>query len=40
VDLGLAGMILVALAYPVYNQILKKERKKIAPDIHSLTDDY
>lgn len=36
---GIAGMILVALAYPVYNRILKKERARIAPEILRLTDE-
>ena len=37
--LGLAGMVPMALAYPIYNRILKKERKKIAPEILRLTDE-
>ena len=36
---GLAGMILVALAYPVYNRILRKERERIAPEILRLTEE-
>ena len=36
---GLLGMVLVALAYPLYNRVLKKERAKIAPDILRLTDE-
>lgn len=36
---GLAGMILVALAYPLYNRTLKKERERIAPEILHLTDE-
>ena len=36
---GLVGMILVALAYPVYNRVLKKERSRIAPEILRLTDE-
>jgi len=36
---GLAGMVLVALAYPVYNRVLKKERARIAPEILRLTDE-
>ena len=35
---GLAGMALVALAYPLYNRVLKKEREKIAPQILALSD--
>ncbi|MBE6751282.1 MAG: hypothetical protein E7556_02020 [Ruminococcaceae bacterium] len=37
--LGVAGIILAGIAHPVYNRIVKKERKKIAPQIISLTDD-
>ena len=36
---GLAGMILVALAYPIYNRTLKKERERIAPEILRLSDE-
>lgn len=39
VIIGLLGIILVSLAYPVYNRILKSERKKIAPEIIRLTDE-
>ena len=37
--IGLAGMVLVALAYPVYNRVLKKQRERIAPEILRLTDE-
>ena len=36
---GVVGMVLVALAYPLYNHILKKQRKKIAPEILRLSDE-
>lgn len=36
---GLAGLVLVALAYPVYNWTQKKERDRIAPQILKLTDE-
>ena len=39
IPVGIAGMILVALAYPVYNRVLKKERAKIAPEILRLSDE-
>ena len=39
VIIGLVGMILVTLAYPIYNRTLKKERNKIAPDILRITDE-
>ena len=37
--IGVAGLVLVALAYPIYNRILKKERQRIAPEILRLTDE-
>ena len=36
---GVAGMVLVALAYPLYNRVLKKERQRIAPEILRLSDE-
>ena len=36
---GLVGLVLVALAYPVYNRTLKAERERIAPEILRLTDE-
>ena len=39
VVMGVIGMILVCLAYPVYNCALKKERAKAAPEILRLTDE-
>ena len=39
IPVGLAGIVLVALAYPVYSRILKKERQRIAPEILRLTDE-
>ena len=39
VTVGLIGCSLVALAYPVHNFILKRERKRIAPEIIRLTDE-
>lgn len=37
--IGVVGMALVALAYPVYNRVLKKERERIAPEILRLSDE-
>ena len=37
--LGIVGIALVGLAYPIYNRIIVKERKKIAPEIIRLTDE-
>ena len=36
---GVMGLILVALAYPMYNNVLKKERKKVASEILELTEE-
>lgn len=36
---GIAGMVLVALAYPIYNRVLKRQRERIAPEILRLTDE-
>ena len=37
--IGLLGILGVALAYPLYNRITKKERERIAPEILRLTDE-
>ena len=37
--ISVVGMVLVALAYPLYNRILKSERQKIAPEILRLSDE-
>lgn len=37
--IGGAGVILVSLAYPTYIAVLKREKKKIAPEIIRLTDE-
>ena len=37
--IGIVGMVLVALAYPLYNRVLKKQREKIAPQILRLSDE-
>ena len=36
---GLVGLVMVALAYPVYTGVLKKERARIAPEILRLTEE-
>ena len=36
---GIVGMVLVALAYPLYNRVLKKQRERIAPEILRLSDE-
>lgn len=37
--IGIVGIMLVCMAYPIYNCIIKKERKRIAPEIIRLTDE-
>lgn len=37
--IGVAGLIPVALAYPVYSRVLKKERQRIAPEVLRLADE-
>lgn len=37
--IGIVGIVLVCVAYPIYNRILKKERERIAPEIIRLTDE-
>lgn len=39
IAVGIGGMVLVALAYPIYNRVLKRQRKKIAPEILRLSDE-
>ena len=39
IAVGLVGMVLVALAYPLYNRVLEKQREKIAPEILRLSDE-
>lgn len=37
--IGIIGMIILALAYPIYQKVIKKEREKVAPEIIRLTDE-
>lgn len=39
VIVGIVGAALAAFAYPMYNVVLKRERKKVAPEILRLTDE-
>lgn len=39
VAVGVSGMLLMALAYPLYSRSLRREREKIAPEILRLTDE-
>lgn len=36
---GIIGMVLMALAYPIYNRVLKTNRAKIAPEVLQLTEE-
>lgn len=36
---GVVGCVPVCLAYPIYNLIVRRERKKVAPEILRLTDE-
>lgn len=36
---GIFGIIMASMAFPLYNHITKKERERIAPDIIRLTDE-
>lgn len=36
---GVIGIVLVSLAYPLYHRTVKKERERIAPEIMRLTDE-
>ena len=36
---GILGLVMVALAYPLYNHVLKKERQRIAPEILRLSEE-
>ena len=36
---GILGLVMVALAYPVYDIVLRKERQRIAPEILRLSDE-
>jgi hypothetical protein len=39
IPVGIIGIVFVALAYPAYNRVLKKQREKIAPEILRLSDE-
>ena len=39
IPVGLAGIVLAALAWPVYTRVLKRERERVAPEILRLTDE-
>jgi uncharacterized oligopeptide transporter (OPT) family protein len=37
--IGIIGIVLVCVAYPIYNRMVQKERERIAPEIIRLTDE-
>lgn len=37
--IGIIGMVLMGIAYPIYTRVTKKEREKIAPQILALTEE-
>ena len=39
IGIGAVGAVLVAIAYPVYSYITKKERARVAPEILRLTEE-
>ena len=39
IAVGIVGLVLVALAYPIYNRVLQNERRRIAPEILRLSDE-
>lgn len=39
IAVGVAGIVLVSFAYPIYQRVTQKEREKIAPEIMRITDE-
>lgn len=39
IAVGIVGGVLISLAYPIYNAIVKAKRRKLAPEILRLTDE-
>lgn len=39
VIIGVIGMVILAMAYPIYKVIMKKQREKIAPQILALSEE-
>ena len=39
IAVGVVGMVLTALAYPIHNRVLQKQREKIAPEILQLSEE-
>lgn len=36
---GVIGMAVISLAYPLYNRTVKRERERVAPEILRLTEE-
>ena len=39
ISVGVVGGVLASLAFPIYNAVINKKRKKLAPEIIRLTDE-
>ncbi len=39
ISVGVVGGVLASLAFPIYNAVINKRRKKLAPEIIRLTDE-
>ena len=39
IGIGLFGILMLSSAYPLYQRVIKKERKKIAPEILRLSEE-
>ncbi|MBR4034908.1 MAG: hypothetical protein IKJ04_08865 [Clostridia bacterium] len=39
IPIGIVGIILVALAYPAYTLVIRRERERIAPEVLRLTEE-
>lgn len=39
IGIGLVGMTLIAVAYPLYRYVVAREKKRITPEIMRLTDE-
>lgn len=39
IAIGIVGIVLVGVAYPLYNRIVRRERERIAPEILRLTEE-
>lgn len=37
--IGIVGMVMACLAYPIYQRVLRRERERIAPEVLRLADE-